>query len=405
MEEQGTFRLILKSLGGLLFLPFWYFERLLPRDRHVWVFGSWFGKRYSDNSRAMYEYVLENCPDIKPVWITRDAGIYDRLKSQGRPVAMAQSREGRRICLKAGAAFITTSPLDMNEKYLNGAYMVWLWHGVGLKYIMADELRMFLWPKYSAFKKFKVKLNRFLFPWENKVRKDCLMNTGDFFTRFFCSGFELEPDKVWVDGYPRNDVLFNGKTQDIVREYREKFPTAKFIIYMPTHRINEHKGVPFNGFDGFGFDSTRFFDVLQKNDYVFFNKGHFYDSNADIRIENERFLNVNDSMYDDLYAFIKDMDILITDFSSVYFDFILLGRPVILAPFDYDEYVSKERPLQFDYNEQEGVQVHDWNELMDVLENRKYFDSSDENIAKFHKHRDGESCRRITQHLKRELDI
>ena len=174
---------------------------------------------------------------------------------------------------------------------------------------------------------------------------------------------------------------------------------------MPTHRINERKGVPFNAFDDFGFDSVRFFDILEKENYVFFNKGHFYDRNADIRIENERFVNVNDSMYDDLYAFIKDMDILITDFSSVYFDFILLERPVILAPFDFDEYVSKERPLQFDYNEQEGVQVHNWTELFDVLENRSYYNSSKENVAKFHKHQDGNSCQRITEHLLKVLGL
>ena len=95
----------MKSVAGLLFLPFWYFQRLLPRDRHIWVFGSWFGQRYSDNSRAMYEYVLENCPDIKPIWITRNPRVFDKLTSLGHPVAMADSREGRRICLKAGVAF------------------------------------------------------------------------------------------------------------------------------------------------------------------------------------------------------------------------------------------------------------------------------------------------------------
>ena len=72
MEENSNFKLLVKSLKGLLFLPFWYFQRLLPRDKNIWVFGSWFGQRYSDNSRAMYEFVLENRPDIKPFWITFD---------------------------------------------------------------------------------------------------------------------------------------------------------------------------------------------------------------------------------------------------------------------------------------------------------------------------------------------
>ena len=404
MREESFFEVLLKSIGGLLFLPFWYLEKLFPRDKKIWIFGSWFGLRYSDNSRALYEYVIRNNSDIKAVWITKDRDVFKRLRGEGKPVEYHNSLRGLFFALRAGAVFITTSPKDTNARCLNGAFAVWLWHGVGLKYIMADEEK-FKWSRYSRFKKIKVRINRFLFPYEANARKDSVLNTGDFFTRFFMSGFQVEQSRVWVEGYPRNDILFSNRSEKKIVVLRNKFPTATFIMYMPTHRINSRKNSPFNGFEAFGFDSERFFKVLEKGDYVFLNKGHFYDQGAAVALTNERFVNVTDTDYDDLYLLVKDMDMLITDFSSIYFDFLLLRKPVILAPFDYDEYVSSERPLQFDYNEQEGVRTNNWNELFDVLDKRTYYSPSQETIDKFHKYSDGESSRRIVERTKKRLGI
>ncbi|HZK03572.1 MAG TPA: CDP-glycerol glycerophosphotransferase family protein [Bacteroidaceae bacterium] len=404
MKEESFFELVIKSIGGVLFLPFWYLERLLPRKKKSWIFGSWFGLRYSDNSRAIYEYVLTNHPDIKAVWITKDRAVYKRLKSEGKPVEYYNSIRGILLSLNAGAVFITTSPKDTNALCLNGAFAVWLWHGVGLKCIMADEKR-FKWAHYSRFKKIKVWINKVLFPYENSPGKDAILNTGDFFSRFFMSGFQVDENRIWVEGYPRNDMLFSEKSDEAAVILRKKFPTATFIIYMPTHRINARKNSPFNGFEGFGFDREYFFEILEKGDYVFLNKGHFYDQTASIEIKNERFINITDNDYDDLYLFIKEMDILITDFSSIYFDFLLLKKPIILAPFDYDDYVSLERPLQFDYYEQEGVRTDNWQELLDVLDKRSYYVPSSKTVQKFHKYIDGKSCSRIVDRTKKSLGI
>ncbi len=405
MKQKETIPyLIGKSIVGLLFLPFWYIQKCFKRDPRVWLFGSWFGQKYSDNSRALYEYVLEYDPDIKPMWITHNKEVYNRLKELNRPVQMANTIAGKIACLKAGVVFVTTSPDEMNSKYLNGAKMVWLWHGMPLKQIMADEIK-FLKTKQSPFKRFKVKLNHLLFPYENKYKKDLVMNSSEFFTPFFSSAFQVQPDQIWTDGYPRNDALFSTYTENIVKEYRAKFPTAKFIIYMPTHRVNGLKGEPFNGFNGHGFNQEKFFKTLEDNDYVFFNKGHFFDSNANITLQNDRFVNVTDSCFDNLYTFVKDMDILITDYSSIYCDYILLGKPIILTPFDYNDYINNERPLYFDYNVWEGIKATNWNELTNILYQHSYHNPTDKEIDLFHKNRDGNSCRRITEHLKSTYNI
>ena len=116
-------------------------------------------------------------------------------------------------------------------------------------------------------------------------------------------------------------------------------------------------------------------------------------------------MNVTDSDFDNLYTFVKDMDILITDFSSIYFDFILLGKPIITAPFDYNDYISNERPLYFDYNVWQAARAEDWNGLLNILSKGSYHKPSEDEIRLFHNHPDGNSCRRITEHLKKELEL
>lgn len=401
-KDETAASILWKSIRGLFFLPFWHAQKLRRRDMNVWLFGSWFGQKYSDNSRAMYEYLLANEPDITPMWITRNPKVYDRLKSMGRPVQMADSAEGISWCRKAGVVFVTTTPDEMNSRYLNGARFVWLWHGMPLKQIMADEAK-FLKGKQSLFKRFKVRLNHFLFPYDNCVPHDWVMNSADFFCPFFASAFEVPESQVWTDGYPRNDALFEEGHEDIIRRYREKYPTAKFIIYMPTHRVNALKGTPFNGFEGFGFDADRFNRVLEEQDYVFFNKGHFFDSGAGVKVSGERFVNVTDDDYDNLYSFVKDMDLLITDFSSIYFDYIMLGKPIVTAPFDYDDYLKNERPLYFDYSRWGAARANNWDELFAILENRSYREPDRSEMELFHNNLDGNSCKRITEHLRSEL--
>lgn len=398
MRSDNPFMLAIHCIGALLFLPFWYLQRLLPRDKHIWLFGSWFGQKYSDNSRGMYEYVLAHEPHIRPMWITHSKEVFAKLQGEGKPVAMAYSWKGRLWCLRAGVVFITTAAAEMNAKYLNGARMIWLWHGMVIKQIMADEVR-FKNLRYSTFKRIKVAINNFLFPWENHVRKDAVLSTADFFNPFLASAFEVESSLLWTDGYPRNDALFSEVQEDIIKRYREQFPTAKFIIYMPTHRLNERKGTPFNGFEGFGFDQETFFQILEEQDYVFFNKGHFYDSGAQIGMSNPRFLNVTDKDFDNLYTFVKDMDMLMTDFSSIYIDYLLVKKPIILAPFDYDDYISSERPLYFDYNDLEGVKATNWDDVFTILRQRTYFNPTDEQISRFHRYVDGNSARRIAAHI------
>ena len=92
---------IFKNLVLLLFLPFWHIQRFIPRNKNLWIFGSWSGKKYSDNSKFLFEYVNLHCSNIKAIWITKSDEVYKELKKTGRNVYYANSIKGIFSCFLA----------------------------------------------------------------------------------------------------------------------------------------------------------------------------------------------------------------------------------------------------------------------------------------------------------------
>src|SRR5574344_1678795 len=104
------------------------------RDNNLWVFGCWGGLRYTDNSKYLYEYVLNTNKSITAIWVTKSIDIYKRLKCENKACCLYGSNEANKILSRAGVAFFTNSINDFGDKdYLNGAYKIGLFHGVGLK--------------------------------------------------------------------------------------------------------------------------------------------------------------------------------------------------------------------------------------------------------------------------------
>ena len=52
----------------------------------------------------------------------------------------------------------------------------------------------------------------------------------------------------------------------------------------------------------------------------------------------------------DVYLLLPPVDLLITDYTSIFFDFLYLNQPIIFFPYDYDKYIKEDRSLKYDYN-------------------------------------------------------
>lgn len=391
MELSKLF--IVNIIRDILHLPSWYLQKRKSRDPKLWIFGSWVGNRYSDNSKTVYEYVLENCPYIKAVWLTHSTHVFSRLSETGKPVAMIDSKEGISYCKKAGYAFLTQGPNDVNHWYINGIRQIWLWHGMPLKKIGFDH------PMHKHAIKDWI---RELFPFNNHAKSEnphFFVSISDKWNPVFRTAFHLNEGNNLISGLPRNDSFFGDTEEKLITDIKRSFGNPVKILYMPTFRDYSqlYGKEPFNPFKDFGFDPDRFKELLEQENLFFMYKGHYVDLKISKLKQDygKRFMVLDDSMYDDMYSLIKDIDILITDYSSIYFDYLLLRKPVILAPFDYHDYIASSRDFYFDYDSTiKGVRAYDWYELSAIIREKKYYFPSDA-LNELHKYKDGNSTKRV----------
>lgn len=399
-------------MAGMCSLPLWYAASAGRRNPRLWTFGAWDGQRYSDNSRALFEYVLQHCPDIEAVWMTRSQKVYDILQERQLPVALCNTAEGRSIQQRSGYFFLTKGPLDSDPRLMRGCHLVWLWHGMPLKQIGRDA--MAFQRRNSLWKRCKTAIRRVVVPWEFMGGET--LSTAPFFTPFLQSAFALPSEQVWEDGYPRNDHLFlTDVTEPVITALHQRYDRigtdgkpqpVRLLLYMPTHRdATTRSGKAFDPFSLAGFDLQEIETVLEQQNILLLYKGHFFDSVNEGLKSSSRILTITDDDYDDLYTFIKDVDILLTDYSSVYFDFLLCRKPIILFPFDEADYIAHSRPFYFSYDLMEGQKVRSWSELCQVLASGSYQPPSAQTIQLMHSHPDGETCRRIVERIQKQWKL
>lgn len=144
---------ILRYVAYVIFLPFWYLERLMPRDCKIMVFGSFAGKCYSDNSKAFFEYMILNHSEIRSVWITKSKTIENYLKAKNIDVYLRHSLKGVFYTLRAKYFISDHGNSDINHFLMNGAKKIYLWHGMPLK-------------KMGYFDDEYLKMNKFYLPIE-----------------------------------------------------------------------------------------------------------------------------------------------------------------------------------------------------------------------------------------------
>jgi len=189
--------------------------------------------------------------------------------------------------------------------------------------------------------------------------------------------------KALETGYPRNDIFFNHTDEDVARIRRAVgIPDGKKVaLYAPTYRAPD-KGKVKNVADTQAFDAERVQSALG-DEYVLITRGHYFlksgaAENSDKVIDVSSYVNSNEIC---LVA-----DLLISDYSSIMFDYACLRRPIILYAYDYDDYAT-ERGMYFDIkSEPPGLMAFSFDELIDGIQSRSY--SSLENTAKLEKFAD-----------------
>ncbi|MDL5361588.1 CDP-glycerol glycerophosphotransferase family protein [Halalkalicoccus sp. NIPERK01] len=295
---------------------------LLPREDSLWVFGTRGGEAFEGNTKYLF-LDLQREGGLRPVWISESDSTVRELRENGFDAHRADSLRGRLATLRAGVVFVTGTMTDMPLWPTGGANVVQLWHGVPLKRIAADA------PSFEGFT-LRERL-RLLYTYR---QFDALTLTASGLGDSFRSAFRIDPD-LPVTGYPRNDALFRelpgeGVGQgETAREIREDIDADRVVAYLPTYREDGSDPAAHIDFE-------RLDRFLAERDAAMVVKFHPF---SDPGFDPERFerLQVLPAGFD-VYPLLRGTDALVTDYSSVYFDYLLLDRPVVFYAYDRERY-------------------------------------------------------------------
>ncbi len=376
-------------------LILYFISYLVPKDDKVWLFGSWGGLRYADQSKYLFEYMVKNHTDIRAIWLTRSQMVYDQLKSEGNEVYMLYSIPAIWYSMRAKVLFVTQVILgDLHHFNNNKAiFRVQLWHGSSFKKTLKDSH----FAKKNIEKQKKKKLFKFIFPFYNE-QYDLLISGSKEDKLHLSTAFELSEEKIKIVGYPRNDILFSKKEEN----------NYKKILYAPTLRRDNNNKV----LDVFNNDDINIIDnTMNKIEAKLYVKLHPLNTPKAHLLESlkkaENIVLMNQSS--DIQEAMITSDILITDYSSSWIDYLLTDRPLIFAPFDYDNYLIEDRTFYYDYDEvTPGPKVKSWIEasewIVKFLDNPSLY--SDERIImknRFHTFQDANSCERVYKTIIKKL--
>lgn len=347
--------------------------KLLPRKKNRWAFGATGGFR--DNPKYLYYEVIEKHPEIEPVWIAHNKHDLESLRSKGLPVYYWSSLKGMYISLTSRVYIVDHSTPSINRYLKGGAFYVNLWHGSSVKRVRWQN------PDYYV-KKYHLKdvsemRTSFLFKMRTYVtlfdKIDFLLAPSSIqLKEFFAPMMDIPEENCMVGVYPRSRLMIEGKdsAMTFIRKYEPNetldFVTklsnySKAYIYMPTWRNDGHDFIKQAGIDW-----QRLNDVMKEKNELFVLKLHpFTKLNLDVL---SQFSNI--CLYpskSDVYTVLPFIDCLITDYSSIYTDFLMMNKEVILFVFDYNEYVEGSYDL-FEFEKYfVGKRAYNFDQLITLM--------------------------------------
>jgi CDP-glycerol glycerophosphotransferase (TagB/SpsB family) len=397
---------IYKFFFGMISFPIYLLSHFIPRSKDIWVFGAWYGKQYNDNTSYLFEYADHIRSDIKVVWLTKNKKIISNLRQKGYNVFHKNSLNGFWYGSRAGVTFINCGYDDVNKYCINRSFKVQLWHGVPLKKIKSDDMinenikRSFI---TRLIRTSLLKLLPFL-----DEQYDLIISSGVKVTDRFESAFNINRNKIIETGSPRMDIITSQKSSYSKDVLYDEESIDNCILYAPTHRRSGFGDVSY--FTSLNFDDYNQF--LKDNKAILLIKMHFYEQAYRDFFSDNEYSNIkllDDQNLFDINRILYHVDLLITDYSSIFYDYLVLDRPILFLPLDLLEYQQIDRELYEDYqNSTPGEKCYDWDEIQIQL--KKYFFKEDPYQNKrekifneFYQFSDNQNCSRIINKISNYL--
>lgn len=359
---------IIKGIYKLIFILIGF----LPVKKNLIFFESYLGKQYSCNPRAIYEYLKEHNPEYEMFWSV-DKKYHQPFEELNIPFVNRFSLKWL-LLVPRSKFWITNSRMPQWLKKPRNTIYLQTWHGTPLKKLALDMKEVHMpGTTTEVYKENFIKESR---SW------DYLISPNHYSTTIFRRAFHFQK-KILETGYPRNDHLINNNNDSHIKKLKEKLGIPldkKVILYAPTWRDNEFFKIGKYKFT-LKLDLEQFQRYLG-GEYVLIVRMHYLISNK-LDIKPYQNFAFDFSNYDDIRDLYLISDILITDYSSVFFDYLCLKRPIIFFTYDIDTYRDTLRGFYFDIEKDApGPLVKTVEEL--VKEIQSIDTRSSESLEKFH---------------------
>lgn len=322
----------------------WLYEKLftccslLPKKNCI-IFESFYGEKYADNPKALYEYIQAHYPEWTCIWNAKK-GYEDVFKKAGVPYVVNNTLAALWVQSRA-KYWIYNTRLVAWKQVPRHTRLLQTWHGTPWKHLGLDIEEVHL-PGVSTeqyYEEFLADTNKW----------SCLLAPNAYAFSVFQSAFQLPAEKIILTGYPRNDTLTQTTTaeQKRLKKALGLPEDKKVILYAPTWRDDQNKGQG-------QYECQIHLNIARWKeafpDAVLLIRAHYFIHHA--LVDDGTFV-FDVSTYQDINDLYKVSDVLITDYSSVFFDYALLQRPMIFYAYDEAQYL-KHRGAYFSYSEVPG---------------------------------------------------
>lgn len=369
-------------------------DSITPKYDHWWAFPVCaYSHLFSDNTRAVFERVKNN-PAIKKIILTRSNHI--EVDGVNVVVLPLHSYEGQTYLLRARHVFLRHGVRANIEYSLSSDEHNFynLWHGIPLKRIGYTSL-----DQATQVDKLTV---------ENERLTSVIAASDVDRLAMTAAYYPLTFHDIWVTGLPRHDLILSPEDQlpqdfaGRAAQLRRSLQGRKFVLFAPTFRADQEKG-----YYRFTEDEVRqLADWLTRNNMAMGIREHMADTARlySSQLRGECFFDASERHYPDIELLYRHADMLLTDYSSCFIDFMLTGRPMASFAFDYDSYANSQRGLFYD---QEmvfpGPVCSSFSDLMQGLEkllspiSEMEQAAYDWKVSFFHKYRDNHNADRVIE--------
>lgn len=308
-----------------------FLDWAMAKDDRVVVLGSSHGRHFYGCPKGIYEYMVRECPKELEVYYYLENGDPSdpRCLSKGGNFNWRTIKtliRAKTLIGSHGTSDFGPWRLSKKKVFIN------TWHGFPLKAI--------------AFK--SKNRNRTAERDAQRLRDTvtAFLASSDFEAELFVKSFRIEKERIWVVGQPRNDRLVDRVLDPAPPFTKDLPPHRRVVLYCPTFRDKaEIELFPFKDFD-----LEKLNRFLEENKLVILLRAHINEGESKDIFMGGRIVKFSFDIWPDVNEFLPHVDIMITDYSSIFFDYLLLNRPVIFLPYDLEEYERTRGFMVDDYD-------------------------------------------------------